>query len=134
MAVSSYRVTPALPTRKTTPCLSSGSKITILTYSTGIWLYHIDYARIKPNGPFLSYDARKLSSAGGSHWSDSSLSGRVSFILDGLIRGTRVKEPGKIRNSSVSTLTIHTLREEDGGIYRYILVKCVTLHLQGKHI
>eukprot|EP00090_Calanus_glacialis_P003293 TRINITY_DN12433_c0_g1_i2.p1 TRINITY_DN12433_c0_g1~~TRINITY_DN12433_c0_g1_i2.p1 ORF type:complete len:894 (-),score=128.32 TRINITY_DN12433_c0_g1_i2:185-2866(-) len=68
--------------------------------------------------PFYSYDARKLSSAGGSHWSDSSLSGRVSFILDGLIRGTRVKEPGKIRNSSVSTLTIHTLREEDGGIYR----------------
>ena len=133
MAVSIYLVTPVLPTRKTIPCLSCGSKITILTHSTGIWIYHIDYANRTPYGLFRSYDARKLSSAGGSHWSDSSLSGRVSFILDGLRRGTGVKEPGKIRNSSLSTLTIYTLREEDGGIYRYLLVKCATLHLQGKH-
>lgn len=64
--------------------------------------------------PFYSYDARKLSSAGGSHWSDSSLSGRVSFILEGLRRGAGLK----IRNSSMSKLTIHTLREADAGIYR----------------
>ena len=29
-----------------------------------------------------SYDARKSSSEVGSHWSDSVLSGRVSFLLD----------------------------------------------------
>ena len=61
----SYLETPALLTRKTTPCLSCGSKITILTHSTGIWLYHVDCARITPYDLLLSYDARKLSSAGG---------------------------------------------------------------------
>ena len=61
-----------------------------------------------------SYDARKLSSAGGSHWSDSSLSGRVSFILDGLHKDGELQ----IRNNSMSKLTIHNLREVDGGIYR----------------
>jgi len=64
--------------------------------------------------PFYSYDARKLSSAGGSHWSDSSLSGRVSFILDGLKKDDKLQ----IRNNSLSKLTIHNLREEDGGVYR----------------
>jgi len=68
--------------------------------------------------PFYSYDARKLSSAGGSHWSDSSLSGRVSFILDSLRRDALPQESGTGRNSSMSTLTLHTLREADGGIYR----------------
>ena len=31
---------------------------------------------------FYSYDARKSSSDVGSHWSDSALSGRVTFLLD----------------------------------------------------
>ena len=31
---------------------------------------------------YSSYDARKSSSDVGSHWSESTLSGRVSFLLD----------------------------------------------------
>ena len=69
---------------------------------------------------FGSYDARKLSSAGGSHWSDSSLSGRVSFILDGLKKDDKLQ----ISNNSLSKMTIHNLREVDGGVYRYAMCYC----------
>ena len=54
--------------------------------------------------PFYSYDARKLSQSGGSHWSDLAYSGRVSFILS----------PG----DTASLLTLRQLREEDHGMYR----------------
>ena len=57
------------------------------------------------NVSLFSYDARKLSQSGGSHWSDLAYSGRVSFILS----------PG----NTASLLTLRHLREEDHGVYRY---------------
>lgn len=54
--------------------------------------------------PFYSYDARALSEAGGAHWSDSALTGRVSFMLSA--------------NSSLSVLTIKHLEQSDQALYR----------------
>jgi len=74
--------------------------------------------------PFYSYDARKSSSDVGSHWSESTLSGRVSFLLDDGVQDVisdNSKDGSKQNerlNESISKLKIHKLKESDQGIYR----------------
>ena len=80
-------------------------------------------------------------SVAGSHWSDSSIAGRVSFVLqraatlwsvrisrlDNVARLFVTLTPPRPANTSVSVLTVHQLREVDQGIYRYLDIYCYTL-------